>query len=114
MIELENLRGMLSESGQKALSLAIEESQKRGQNYLGVENLFLALTEVEKSLFFEVMAELHLDPNIIIHALNQHLNLAKLYSGEEMKILPATKNIFRQAWDNAQSSGKKMLKPLTC
>ena len=107
MIELENLRGMLSESGQKVLSLAIEESQKRGQNYLGVENLFLALTEVEKSLFFDVMAELHLDPSIIIHALNQHLNIARLYSGEEMKVLPATKNIFRQAWDNAQSSGKK-------
>ena len=107
MIELENLRGMLSESGQKALSLAIEESQKRGQNYLGIEHLFLALTEVEKSLFFDVMAELHLNPSIIIHALNQHLNIAKLYSGEEMKVLPATKNIFRQAWDDAQSSGRK-------
>src|SRR3990172_2832396 len=107
MIELENFKGKLSESGQKALSLAIEESQKRGQNYIGTEHLFLGLAEVEKSLLSDVMTELRIDPAIIVHALHQHLNLSKVYTGEELRILPTTKNIFKQALDDAQSSGRK-------
>ena len=109
MIELENFKGKLSETGQRALSLAIEESQKRGQNYLGTEHLFLALAEVEKSLLFEVMTELRVDPTIIIHALNQHLSISNVYSGEEMKILPNTKNIFKQALDDVHRSGRKVI-----
>ncbi|OGL44869.1 MAG: hypothetical protein A2W05_03240 [Candidatus Schekmanbacteria bacterium RBG_16_38_10] len=109
MIELENFKGKLSETGQKALSIAIEESQKREQNYLGTEHLFLALAEVEKSLFFEVMTELRVDPTILIHALNQHLSISNVYSGEDMKVLPNTKNIFKQALDDVQSSGRKVI-----
>ncbi len=67
MIDLSSYRDRLSEKAQQILSFAIEESQKRQHYYLGVEHIFLALTEVETTLFEETMGKLGLNPHEVIN-----------------------------------------------
>jgi ATP-dependent Clp protease ATP-binding subunit ClpA len=109
MIDLAQYKEKLSESGQKVLILAIEESQRRQHYYLGIEHIFLAFSEVEKPLFREILIELNVDPEKVVGSLNDHLSVSRQYLGVGMKIPPATKTLFKLAWESAQSSGRKVI-----
>ena len=50
MFDLGQLTDKFSESGQKVIYRAIEESKRREQNFLGVEHILSALGEVEGAL----------------------------------------------------------------
>jgi ATP-dependent Clp protease ATP-binding subunit ClpC len=109
MINLSNYRDRLSEKAQQILSFAIEESQKRQHYYLGVEHIFLALTEVETNLFEETMEKLGLDPKKVIHSVSEQINISRQYLGKAMKIPPDTKSLFQMAWERVQSSGRTVI-----
>ncbi len=109
MINLSNYRDRLSEKAQQILSFAIEESQKRQHYYLGVEHIFLALTEVETTLFEETMEKLGLDPKKVVHYVSEQLNISRQYLGKAMKIPPDTKSLFQIAWERVQSSGRTVI-----
>ncbi len=109
MIDLSSYRDRLSEKAQQILSFAIEESQKRQHYYLGVEHIFLALTEVETTLFEETMGKLGLNPHEVINCVKDQLNISRQYLGKAMKIPPDTKALFQMAWERVQSSRRTVI-----
>ncbi|MDY6863617.1 MAG: Clp protease N-terminal domain-containing protein, partial [Thermodesulfobacteriota bacterium] len=110
MIDLTDYGDYLSEKAHQILHIAIDESKKRKNNYLGVEHIFIAFSKVEVEFFKEVIKELNLETEIIIRLLDQHLNLNRQYLGMD-KIPPETKNIFKLAWEEAQKFGRKQIRP---
>lgn len=112
MIDLSNYREYLSEKSSEVLSRAIDESKKRQHYYLGTEHIFLAFMQVEKGFLQEILAELRLDPDLILRFLEEHLTVSKQYLGVGLKIPPSTKNAFKQAWEEAQHAGRKMIEPI--
>jgi ATP-dependent Clp protease ATP-binding subunit ClpA len=109
MIDLSNYKDYLSEKAHKVLSSAILESQKRQHHYLGVEHIFLAITEVESSLFAEIAEKLNFSPREMVISLREYLNSSKQMWGGGMKVPPSTKTIFKLAWDSAIGSGRKVI-----
>jgi ATP-dependent Clp protease ATP-binding subunit ClpA len=109
MIDLSNYKDYLSEKAHRVLSSAIQESQKRQHHYLGVEHIFLAITEVESNLFAEIAEKLNFSPRDAVLSLREYLNSSKQVWGGGMKVPPSTKTIFKLAWDSAINSGRKVI-----
>ncbi|NWF56456.1 MAG: ATP-dependent Clp protease ATP-binding subunit [Syntrophaceae bacterium] len=109
MIDLSNYKDYLSEKAHKVLASAIQESQKRQHHYLGVEHIFLAITEVESNLFAEIAEKLNFSPREVVLSLREYLNSSKQVWGGGMKVPPSTKTIFKLAWDSAINSGRKVI-----
>src|SRR5438132_1456264 len=55
MADLEAYRDKFGESGQRVLSYALGESQRRDQNYIAVEHIISALAKEEPDLFNSTM-----------------------------------------------------------
>jgi ATP-dependent Clp protease ATP-binding subunit ClpA len=107
MSEIDELRKKLSPRAARVLDEAIEESKKRQHYYLGVEHLFIAFARTEEAFFKEVLEDLSLDTYHVLNFLNEHLNITRQYIGVGLKVPPATKNIFRLAWEEAQRWGRE-------
>jgi ATP-dependent Clp protease ATP-binding subunit ClpA len=102
MMEISFYREKLSDSGHRVLNAAIEESQRRHHYYLGLEHLFIAFAVEEKATFAELMASIGLDVDAVLYSVNEHLNISRQYLGVGLKVPPATKQVFRVAWETAQ------------
>ncbi len=109
MIDLSNYKEYLSDKAHQVLTSAIEESQRRQHYYLGVEHIFLALMEVEASLFTDIAEKLNVNTQKIISSLQEYLNTPRQPASGGMKVPPSTKTIFKLAWDSAISSGRKVI-----
>ena len=62
MLDLGPLTDKFSESGQKIIYRAIEESRRREHNFLSPEHIFTVFGEVESNLFLESMQSIGADP----------------------------------------------------
>jgi ATP-dependent Clp protease ATP-binding subunit ClpA len=91
------------------LNSSIEESQRRHHYYLGLEHLFLAFAEQEKSVFRELMASVGLNVEAVLYSVNEHLNISRQYLGVGLKVPPATKQVFRVAWETAQRNRRAQI-----
>src|SRR5512146_1226784 len=109
MMEISFYREKLSESGHRVLNASIEESQRRHHYYLGLEHLFIAFAEQEKPLFRELMASIGLNVEAVIYSVNEHLNISRQYLGVGLKVPPATKQVFRVAWETAQRNRRSQI-----
>ncbi|MBI5286497.1 MAG: ATP-dependent Clp protease ATP-binding subunit [Deltaproteobacteria bacterium] len=106
MFELEGIKDRLTPRALKVLEEAIEESKRRQHYYLGVEHIFLSFARVEGTFFRDIMDELNLDAQQVINFLNEHLGIARQYVGLGLKVPPATRAIFKLAWEEAQRWGR--------
>jgi len=109
MMEISFYREKLSESGHRVLNASIEESQRRHHYYLGLEHLFIAFAEEEKALFRELMASIGLNVEAVQYSVNEHLNISRQYLGVGLKVPPATKQVFRVAWETAQRNRRTQI-----
>lgn len=109
MMEISFYREKLSESGHRVLNAAIEESQRRHHYYLGLEHLFIAFAEEEKALFRELMGSIGLNVEAVQYSVNEHLNISRQYLGVGLKVPPATKQVFRVAWETAQRNRRTQI-----
>jgi ATP-dependent Clp protease ATP-binding subunit ClpC len=109
MMEISFYREKLSESGHRMLNASIEESQRRHHYYLGLEHLFIAFAEQEKSTFRELMASVGLSVEAVLYSVNEHLNISRQYLGVGLKVPPATKQVFRVAWETAQRNRRPQI-----
>jgi ATP-dependent Clp protease ATP-binding subunit ClpA len=109
MMEISFYREKLSESGHRVLNAAIEESQRRHHYYLGLEHLFIAFSEEEKALFRELMGSIGLNVEAVQYSVNEHLNISRQYLGVGLKVPPATKQVFRVAWETAQRNRRAQI-----
>ncbi len=108
-MEISFYREKLSESGHRVLNAAIEESQRRHHYYLGLEHLFIAFAEEEKALFRELMGSIGLNVEAVQYSVNEHLNISRQYLGVGLKVPPATKQVFRVAWETAQRNRRTQI-----
>ncbi len=109
MMEISFYREKLSESGHRVLNASIEESQRRHHYYLGLEHLFIAFAEEEKALFRELMSSIGLNVEAVQYSVNEHLNISRQYLGVGLKVPPATKQVFRVAWETAQRNRRSQI-----
>jgi ATP-dependent Clp protease ATP-binding subunit ClpA len=109
MMEISFYREKLSESGHRMLNTSIEESQRRHHYYLGLEHLFIAFAEQEKILFRELMSSVGLSVEAVLYSVNEHLNISRQYLGVGLKVPPATKQVFRVAWETAQRNRRPQI-----
>jgi len=109
LIDLGQYRERLSEKAYQVIVKAIEESQKRQHYFLGLEHIFLALSEVENGIFDGLMKQLSVEPDSIREAIRDQIRISKQYLGGNMKIPPETKAVFQLAWDRVQHSGRQTI-----
>jgi ATP-dependent Clp protease ATP-binding subunit ClpC len=109
MMEISFYREKLSESGHRMLNTSIEESQRRHHYYLGLEHLFIAFAEQEKTVFRDLMASVGLSVEAVLYSVNEHLNISRQYLGVGLKVPPATKQVFRVAWETAQRNRRPQI-----
>ncbi len=109
MFNLDNYEDKLSETGYRVLTISVEESKRRKHFYLGLEHVFYALTVVDEELLNEIFQELRLDKRKVLKLLNDYMMSSEQYVGEGLKIPLQTRNLFKSAYDYAQSSGRSLI-----
>ena len=109
MFNLDYYEDKLSGSGYRVLTISIEESKRRKHYYLGLEHVFYALTLVDEDLLNEIFIELKIDKRKVVKLLNDFMMSSEQYIGEGMKISLQTRNLFKSAYDYAQSSGRNLI-----
>ncbi|HZS05177.1 MAG TPA: ATP-dependent Clp protease ATP-binding subunit [Blastocatellia bacterium] len=108
-MDLGPLTDKFSESGQKVIYRAIEESRRRDHNFLSVEHIFTALGEVENNLFAEIMQSIDVDPQTVSHLLEQELAKSRQYVGKKMYIADTTRELFNRALKRARQHGRQTI-----
>jgi ATP-dependent Clp protease ATP-binding subunit ClpC len=98
-----------SETGQKVIYRAIEESKNREHNFLSVEHIFTALSDVENTLFTESMLTIGLDPRAVSHLLEQELTKRGQHIGRKMYIADTTRELFNRALKRAKQNGRQQI-----
>ncbi len=109
MFNLDRYEDKLSESGHRVFTISIEESKRRKHYYLGLEHMFYALTVVDENFLGEIFKELKIDKKNVAKLLNDFMMSSEQYIGEGMKITLQTRNLFKNAYDYAQSSGRNLI-----
>ena len=112
MMEISFYKEKLSESGHRMLNASIEESQRRHHYYLGLEHLFIAFAEEEKAVFQELMGSIGISVDAVRRSMNEHLNVSRQYLGVGLKVPPATRQVFRVAWENAQRGRRSQIEAI--
>jgi ATP-dependent Clp protease ATP-binding subunit ClpA len=108
-LDLGPLTDKFSESGQKVIYRAIEESRRRDHNFLSVEHIFTALGEVEDTLFTEIMRSINVDPQMVAQMLEQELAKSRQYVGKKMYIADTTRELFNRALKRARQHGRQTI-----
>ncbi|MBL8172736.1 MAG: ATP-dependent Clp protease ATP-binding subunit [Acidobacteria bacterium] len=98
-----------SETGQKVIYRAIEVSKSRDHNFLSVEHIFTALSDVEGALFAEAMQSIGVEPRAVGHLLDQELGKSRQYVGKKMYIADTTRDLFNRALKRARSQGRQQI-----
>ncbi|HET6267585.1 MAG TPA: Clp protease N-terminal domain-containing protein [Acidobacteriota bacterium] len=96
----------LSKSGRETLALAIEESRRRGQNYLDAGHLFIAAAKIEAQALEKSILELGLNPKSVLKDIEDHVDRSKKYGGQGLKITFSMKTIFKLAFSHSSQSGR--------
>jgi ATP-dependent Clp protease ATP-binding subunit ClpA len=109
MYDLGQMTDKFSETGQKVIYRAIDESKSRVHNFLSVEHIFAALSDVENALFTESMHTIGLDPRAVSHLLEQELTKRGQHIGRKMYIADTTRELFDRALRRARQNGRRQI-----
>ncbi len=108
-MDLGAMTDKFSETGQKVIYRAIEVSKSRDHNFLSVEHIFTALSDVEGALFAEAMQSIGVEPRAVGHLLDQELGKSRQYVGKKMYIADTTRDLFNRALKRARSQGRQQI-----
>jgi ATP-dependent Clp protease ATP-binding subunit ClpC len=95
----------LTESAQRVVDRAIEESRRRDNSLLTSAHLFYAFAQTEWDLFMHAMREAEMNPQTILRAIDQHLRGLSSCAGGEMRVCPTAKFVCRLALNRAARTG---------
>ena len=109
MIDLGSMTDKFSETGQKVVRRAIDESKSRDHNYLGVLHIFMALVEVESALFVETMQAVGIDPNSVTLLLEEELANSPIHVGRKMAIPEPARDLLNRALRRARAQGRRQI-----
>ena len=109
MFDLGSMTDKFSETGQKVIYRAIEESRRREHNYLSVEHIFTALGDIEKQLFQDAMQSVGLESRSVVHLLEQELLKNRQYVGKKMYITDTARDLFNRSLKRARQNGRSQI-----
>ena len=109
VFDLGPMTDKFSESGQKVIYRAIEVSKGRDHNFLSVEHIFTALSEIESSLYQESMLSIGVDSKAVAHLLEQELAKSRQYVGKKMYIADTTRELFNRALKRARQNSRQQI-----
>jgi ATP-dependent Clp protease ATP-binding subunit ClpC len=109
MIDLGAYKDKFSDSGQRILEGALNESRRRDQNYVAVEHILKALTDEEADLFNATMRDLSVDPHSVRGMIEKRLEMSRQHVGKGFRIAPDTTDLFKRAMERARAQGRKTI-----
>jgi ATP-dependent Clp protease ATP-binding subunit ClpA len=110
MIDLGPMTDRFSESGQKVVRRAIEESKQLGHNHLSIEHIFAALCDSETGLVEEAAKAAGVFPlQTVLHILGDELTKLKPYPGPATSLADTTRSLFTRALKIARQDGRQKI-----
>lgn len=109
MFDLGSMTDKFSETGQKVIYRAIEESRRREHNYLSVEHIFTALGDIENQLFQDAMLSVGVESRAVVHMLEQELIKNRQYVGKKMYITDTARDLFNRSLKRARQNGRQQI-----
>ncbi len=109
MTDLGAYKDKFSDSGQRILENALNESRRRDQNYVSVEHILNALANEESDLFNSTMRDLAIDPHSVRLMIDKRLSTSRQHVGKGFKIAPDTTELFKRAMERARAQGRKTI-----
>jgi len=109
MADIDAYKDKFSESGQRILDAALEESRRRDQNYVSIEHILHALAREEDDLFTSTMRDLAVDPRSVKLLIEKRLENSRQHTGKGFRIAPETTELFKRAMDRARSQGRRTI-----
>ena len=109
MIDLGAYKDKFSDSGQRILEGALNESRRRDQNYVAVEHILKALADEESDLFNATMRDLSVDPLSVRGMIEKRLEMSRQHIGKGFRIAPDTTDLFKRAMERARAQGRKTI-----
>lgn len=106
MYDFGDFSDRFSESGQRVMKRAIEESRRREHNFIAPEHIFASILDVERSFFNEIMQSLNVDPQAVINELDTRLAIPKQYAGKRVKLADSTRDLLTAGLRRARQSGR--------
>ncbi|MEW6734065.1 MAG: ATP-dependent Clp protease ATP-binding subunit [Acidobacteriota bacterium] len=106
MYDFGDFSDRFSESGQRVMKRAIEESRRRDHNFIAPEHIFIAISEVERAFFNEVMQSLNVDPQAVNNEIDSKLAVPKQYTGKRVKLSDSTRELLTGGLRRARQSGR--------
>jgi ATP-dependent Clp protease ATP-binding subunit ClpC len=108
MIDFEQFQDKFAEGGQRVMKRAYDESRRRDHNQLAPEHVFVALSDLERNFFNELMQSLNVDPQTVTSSLEQRLT-AREYLGRGMRMSDALRVLLKNALDRARQRGRRTI-----
>jgi len=109
LIDLTPYSDRLSENARQALSLAIEESQRRGHYELSIPHLTFALFRTDGWLLEELAREIEIPSRPILFSVQQTVKTSPTNERSEMAVPKATKQVLQASWDRAQTDSRNVI-----
>ncbi len=109
MADIDAYKDKFSESGQRVLEVALDESRKRDQNYVATEHILHALANEEAELFNQTMRDLAVDPRSVKLLIEKRLEASRQHLGKGFRIAPETTDLFKKSMDRARSQGRRVI-----
>jgi ATP-dependent Clp protease ATP-binding subunit ClpC len=99
----------LAESAERVVERAVDDARRSDHALLTNEHLCLAFAQIEWETFGQVMNDLGLSPQEILHALEEHLRLLPTSSAGHLRVAPSTKLLFKLALLQAGRCGRQSI-----
>ena len=109
MADIDAYKDKFSDSGQRVLENAMDESKRRDQNYVTIGHILSALTIEEADLFNETMRDLSIDPRTVKMLIEKRVENGRQHTGKGFRIAPETTDLFKRAMDRARSQGRRVI-----
>lgn len=98
-----------SEKGKQILEFALNESQRRNQNFISPEHILYALTIEESELFDSAMKNISLNPKAVRLSVEKRLENGFQFVGVGFRIAPQTTEIFKLSMERARSENRQVI-----
>src|SRR5262245_55817142 len=108
MIDFEQFQDKFSETGQRVMKRAYEESRRRDHNQVAPEHVFVALADLERNFFNELMQSLNVDPQTVASSL-EHRLMAREYLGRGMRMSDSLRVLLKHALDRSRQRGRRTI-----
>ena len=111
MADFDWLEGRLAPGVEQVLQMAVQESQRRGQFFLGVEHLFWGILQIERDDLRQLLRESGASLNRLRSSLEKALSAHYRRDWEGIRVTPRAEKVLKIALEQAEADGREQLEP---